>query len=141
MTLATPDPIAALQAEMLKLPQYEPPTGHIFHGGMYCRQTFFPAGATIIGKRHKRPHFFMVVFGDVAIGWPDGRGHDVVKAPFLKIGTPGDKRALWALTDVLFMTIHATRAKTVAGAERFAVEADPTSPIMVGNRFPEKALT
>lgn len=139
--LAPLDPVEALQAAMLALPQIEPETKHIFHGGMYCRQTLFKAGTTIIGKRHARPHFFMVVSGEVAVGWPNGGGHDVVAAPYLKLGEPGDKRVLWAITDVLFMTFHATRAKTVAGIDRVAVERDPTSPFLADNTLKPELLS
>lgn len=49
--------VAALQDEISKYPQYEPPTEHVFHGGMYCRQVWRPAGCLIVGKVHKKSIF------------------------------------------------------------------------------------
>ena len=64
--------VDALQTEISKYPQYEPPTEHIFHGGMYCRQVWRPAGCLIVGKVHKKEHFYMVVSGTVKITTDDG---------------------------------------------------------------------
>jgi hypothetical protein len=64
--------IDALQAEMVKHPQYEPPTEHVFHGGMYCRQVWRPAGCLIVGKVHKKEHFYMIVSGTVTVTTDDG---------------------------------------------------------------------
>lgn len=128
-------PILALKSEMLKHEQLELPTEHIFHGGMYCRQMFQPKGSVVLGKVHLSEHFFMLVSGTVKIG------HDEVKAPYLMTCEPGVQRALWALTDALYMTIHRTDATTVEQAEAELVEPDPDSPFLVGNTLPKKALT
>ena len=48
--------IGALQAELSKLPQYEPQTKHYFHGGMYCREVFRHAGVLVVGAVHKKEH-------------------------------------------------------------------------------------
>ena len=51
--------IEKLQAEMIKMPQAELETEHYFSGGMYCRKLTRPAGTLIVGKVHKKDHFFM----------------------------------------------------------------------------------
>lgn len=130
--------IRALQAELLTLPQVEPPTEHVFHGGMYCRQVVQPAGCLVVGKVHKREHFFMLVQGALAVTEGDGVAEEI-RAPFLHCSAPGTKRALLALTDVLYMTIHRTDATGVAEAEDDLVEPDPTSPFLLGNKL--KVLT
>jgi hypothetical protein len=49
--------VEALQDEISKYPQYEPPTEHVFHGGMYCRQVWRPAGCLIVAKSTKKNIF------------------------------------------------------------------------------------
>ena len=128
--------VEALQAEMLKFPQFEPPTEHIFHGGMYCRQVSIPAGCTIVGKKHKQDHFFMVMSGEVRIV-DDGEARTVC-APALIKSVAGVKRAIYAITDTVFMTFHATDAITVEQAEETLVEFDASSPFTLGNKIEVK---
>ena len=125
--------VEALQVELSKLPQVELPTEHIFHGGMYCRQLFQPAGSLVVGKVHKKEHFFMVVQGTVAI---TGDGETLLyTAPFMLTSKPGTKRALYAETDVVYMTIHRADSTTVEAVEDELVENDPTSMFAVGNKI------
>ena len=81
--------VDALQSEISKYPQYEPPTEHIFHGGMYCRQVWRPAGCLIVGKVHKKEHFYMIVSGTVKITTDDGV--QTITGPFLLCSKPGTK--------------------------------------------------
>ena len=125
--------VEALQVELSKMPQVELPTEHIFHGGMYCRQLFQPAGSLVVGKVHKKEHFFMVVQGTVAI---TGDGETLLyTAPFMLTSKPGTKRALYAETDVVYMTIHRADSTTVEAVEDELVENDPTSMFAVGNKI------
>lgn len=132
--------VEALQVELSKMPQVELPTEHIFHGGMYCRQLFQPAGSLVVGKVHKKEHFFMVVQGTVAI---TGDGETLLyTAPFMLTSKPGTKRALYAETDVVYMTIHRADSTTVEAVEDELVENDPTSMFAVGNKIkPIEVLT
>jgi hypothetical protein len=132
--------VEALQVELSKLPQVELPTEHIFHGGMYCRQLFQPAGSLVVGKVHKKEHFFMVVQGTVAV---TGDGETLLyTAPFMLTSKPGTKRALYAETDVVYMTIHRADSTTVEAVEDELVENDPTSMFAVGNKIkPIEVLT
>lgn len=125
--------VEALQVELSKMPQVELPTEHIFHGGMYCRQLFQPAGSLVVGKVHKKEHFFMVVQGTVAI---TGDGETLLyTAPFMLTSKPGTKRVLYAETDVVYMTIHRADSTTVEAVEDELVENDPTSMFAVGNKI------
>lgn len=125
--------VDVLQQELSKLPQYEPETRHFFHGGMYCREVFRPAGVLVVGAVHKKEHMYLVASGTVAI--TDGEGNvQEVTGPHLFLSKPGTKRAVYALTDALCMTFHATDAASVDQAESELVEADPNSMYAVGNR-------
>jgi mannose-6-phosphate isomerase-like protein (cupin superfamily) len=128
--------VQALQDAMSEMPQYEPPTEHLFHGGMYCRQVAIPAGCTIVGKKHKKDHFFMVMSGEVYI--VDDDKARTVYAPALIQSLAGVKRAIHAITDTVFMTFHATDATTVEQAEEVLVEFDPSSLFILSNKIKDK---
>lgn len=125
--------VEALQVELSKLPQLELPTEHIFHGGMYCRQLWRPAGTLIVGKVHKKEHFYMVVYGTVAVTTDDGVQY--LTGPHLLTSSAGTKRAVYAETDALCMTFHRADSTTVDEVETELVEDDPTSMYAVGNKL------
>jgi hypothetical protein len=120
-----------LQAELSKLPQYQPETKHYFHGGMYCREVFRHAGVLVVGAVHKQEHFYIIVSGTVAITTDDGVQE--FTGPHLFLSKPGTKRAVYAITDALCMTFHATEATTVEQAEAELVEVDPENTYVPGN--------
>lgn len=125
--------VEALQDEISKYPQYEPPTEHVFHGGMYCRQVWRPAGCLIVGKVHKKEHFYMVVSGTVKITTDDGV--QTITGPMLLCSIPGTKRAVFAETDALCMTFHRVESSTVEDVESELVEDDPNSMFTIGNKI------
>jgi quercetin dioxygenase-like cupin family protein len=131
--------VDALQAAMSEMPQYEPPTEHFFHGGMYCRQVWRPAGCTIVGKVHKKEHFYVVVSGTICVTTDDGV--QTITGPKVLLSRPGVKRAVYAITDALCMTFHVVEATTIEDAENELVEADPNSMFVIGNKVKNEVLT
>ena len=127
-----------LQREISKLPQYEPKTTHTFHAGMYCREVWRPAGVLVVGKVHKKEHFYLIVSGTVAITTDDGV--QLVTGPQLLCSTPGTKRAVYAETDALCMTFHVVDAKTIEDAEAELVETDENSMFTIGNNLKDKQV-
>lgn len=138
--LQTPlrDRVEALQAEVSKLPQYEPETKHYFHGGMYCREVFREAGVLVVGAVHKKEHFYLIVSGTVAITTDNGA--EEVTGPHLFMSKPGTKRAVYAVTDARCMTFHAIEAKTVEEAEAELVEEEPNNMYSPGNLIKNQPL-
>jgi hypothetical protein len=131
--------VESLQQELSKLPQYEPETKHYFHGGMYCREVFRHAGVLVVGAVHKKEHFYLIVSGTVAI--TDGEGNvQEFTGPHLFSSKPGTKRAVYALTDAVCMTFHATEATTVEDAETTLVEADASTMYSLGNKVKVQEL-
>jgi len=128
-----------LQIEISKHPQYEPITEHLFHGGMYCRKVWRAADVTIVGKVHKKEHFYMVVHGTVLITTDDGIQR--VIGPQVLCSKPGTKRAVYSETDALCMTFHRTDSTTVEEAETELVEYDATSMFLTGNKVQNKELS
>lgn len=131
--------VEALQAAMSEMPQYEPPTEHFFHGGMYCRQVWRPAGCTIVGKVHKKEHFYVVVSGTICVTTDDGV--QTITGPKVLLSRPSVKRAVYAVTDALCMTFHVVEATTIEDAENELVEADPNSMFVIGNKVKNEVLT
>ena len=120
-----------LQAIISQFPQYEPKTIHTFHGGMYCRQVWRDADVTIVGKVHKKEHFYFVVSGTIIVTTDDGV--QTITGPQLLCSKPGTKRAVHSVTEALCVTFHRLESTTVEDAEAELVEADPDSMFGVGN--------
>jgi len=98
--------IKNLAIAMSALPQLELKTDHYFADGMYIRSVFRPAGTVIVGKVHKKEHFYIIVSGcvDVTSGGEVIRHH----APSIVVSKPGTQRAVHAIQDSLCMTVHRT---------------------------------
>ena len=62
-----PHKVLRLQAEMANLPQAELETRHYFADGMYARVLLRHAGTLIVGKIHKREHFYIITKGRVLV--------------------------------------------------------------------------
>jgi hypothetical protein len=131
--------VERLQATMMDMPQYEPETTHTFHGGMYCREVFRHADVLVVGKVHKKEHFYLIVSGTVVITTDDGVQE--VTGPKLLCSKPGTKRAVYAVTDALCMTFHVVESKTVEDAEAELVEEDLHSMYAIGNKVKVKELS
>ena len=113
-----------LQKEISSLPQYEPVTKHYFHAGMYCREVFRDAGVLIVGKVHKKEHFYLVASGTVTVTTDDGVV--TVTGPHVFMSKPGAKRAVYANTPATCMTFHVTDSKSPEEAEIEMVEEEET---------------
>jgi len=133
------DRVLALQEEVSKFPQYEPVTTHTFHAGMYCREVFREAGVLVVGKVHKKEHFYLIVSGTVAITTDDGAQE--VTGPKLLCSKPGTKRAVYAVTDALCMTFHVVTATTIDDAEAELVENDINDMYLPGNKLKQEYLS
>jgi quercetin dioxygenase-like cupin family protein len=136
--IPTRDQIEALQRELLKLPQIEPETKHYFADGMYAREVFRKAGTLIVGKVHKKEHFFVLIQGELSL-WTEA-GMKRVKAPFLWVSQPGTKRVTYAHEDSTAMTVHQVSSNDLEAIEEELVEYDPATMYGPGNKLLAKAL-
>jgi len=130
--------VEALQLQVLAQPQYEPPTDHLFHGGLYCRKVEQAEGSLVVGKVHLKEHLFALLAGTMLI--TSGGEAEEMTAPRVLPSMPGTKRVLFALTDAVYMTVHRTDNTTIAAVEDEVVEPDPTSLFTVGNKLKLKEL-
>lgn len=127
----TREQIEALQRELAKLPQAEPETRHFFADGMYARTVFRKAGTLIVGKVHKKEHFFALISGEITV-WTE-IGMQRVKAPFVWVSKPGTKRVTLAHEDSTAMTVHRVSSKDLEKIEEELVEEDLESLFGPGN--------
>lgn len=121
-----------LQAEMVKLPQADLPTEHFFADGMYARVLKRPAGTLIVGKVHKKEHFYIVTKGKVEVAGEEGT--KTYEAGDVIVSKPGTKRAVLALEDSICMTVHRTKKKNLEKIEKELVEEDNTALFNAQNK-------
>jgi quercetin dioxygenase-like cupin family protein len=114
-----------LQAEMVKLPQADLQTEHYFSEGMYCRKVFRPAGTVIVGKIHKKPHFFLCAKGEI-IAWTES-GMRTLRAGDIVESKPGTKRVTYATEDSIGVTFHKTDNTDLDAIETELIEPDDTA--------------
>jgi quercetin dioxygenase-like cupin family protein len=119
----TREQIDALQAEMVKMPQLELQTDHFFSPGMYLRRVFRPAGACIVGKIHREPHFFMCAAGEILAWTESGIRH--LRAGDVVCSQPGTKRVTLAITDAIGITVHRTDKTDLEEIEADLIEPEP----------------
>lgn len=117
--------VERLQSELLKLPQVELHTEHFFADGMYCRYLPRPKDTLIVGKVHKKEHFYMVIQGSVLVTTDDGVKE--IKAPAVIVSKPGTKRAVLALEDSVCLTVHRTDKTDLDEIESELIEQDSTA--------------
>ena len=134
---ATALTVKALELALRELPQAELPTNHYFADGMYCRVVERAAGVLIVGKVHKREHFYMVVKGSVAVV-QDGAERKVYTAPAVIVSKVGTKRAVLALEDSVCLTVHRTDKMDLAEIEAELIE--PATDALFGPDNKLKAL-
>lgn len=130
--------VERLQSALATLPQIEAPTFHHFADGMYCREMHLPAGAAIVGKVHKREHFFMLVKGTLRV--TTDTGVTTLVAPAILVGRPGTKRAGFALDDVVCVNVHRTFETDLQAIEAECIEPDESALLDCDNKLKPLAL-
>jgi len=78
---------------------------HLFAPGLYGRQMRIPQGMCIVGKIHKHSHINVITQGKIKV--VTEFGSDIYTAPKIWVSEPGTKRAVYAITDTEWMTVHA----------------------------------
>lgn len=123
--------VRKIESVMREMPQIQLQTNHYFADGMYAREVARPAGAVIVGKVHKKEHFYVVTKGRVRVVMDDvARDYE---APAVIVSKPGTKRAVYALEDSVCMTIHRTKKRNLDKIERELIEEDRLALFDAGN--------
>jgi hypothetical protein len=121
----TLEQINRLQGEMMKMPQIELPTEHYFSDGMYCRKLWRPAGTLIVGKVHKKDHFFLCAAGEI-IAWSE-KGMVTLRAGDIIESKAGTKRVTLAVEDSIGVTFHRTDKTDLEEIEAELIEPEETA--------------
>lgn len=98
--------IVAIQEELSKFPQVELHVKHHFAPGSYGRECFLDAGTMAIGKLHRHAHLNVISKGRIYVATEFGR--ELLEAPATFVSPAGTKRAVYALEDTIWTTIHVT---------------------------------
>lgn len=96
-----------LEVALAKLPRVEMPVTHRFTKGMYIREIQIPAETMLTSMTHKTEHPFVLSKGKIMVT-SDNEGSVIYEAPYTGITKAGTRRALHALTDVVWTTFHVT---------------------------------
>ena len=100
--------LVALENELLNMEQVETTLEHSFSPGIYVRQLFIPAGALIIGKRHRYETCNMLLKGELSLYMGPNRPAKKISAPCVFNSKPLVKKMGYAHTDVIFANVHPT---------------------------------
>lgn len=96
------------------------PLKHSFAEGVYVREIFIPKGTALTGKIHRHSHPNFLMKGEVIVV-TEGGGREHLKAPLSIISKPGTKRAILALEDTVWITVHATTETDLAKIEDYVI--------------------
>jgi hypothetical protein len=91
------------------------PVNHYHCEGNYAREIFIPKDMCVVGKIHIHEHINVISKGKCLVVTEDGI--EELEAPLTFISKPGIKRAVYALEDVVWTTIHPTDAKDLKEIE------------------------
>lgn len=86
------------------------PLHHVFSEGIYLRELRLEAGTTIVGKIHKEDHIVFLLHGTVAVATDNGVQE--YEAPCYIKSPAGVKRIAHAITDIIWVNIHANPTNT-----------------------------
>lgn len=123
------DDILELENALLKVPGAVRgdsdlmPLKHSFAPGMYVRQIFIPKGTILTGKIHRHAHPNFLMSGEVIVVTEE-RGREHLKAPMSIISAAGTKRAILALEDTVWITVHATEETDLQKIEDYVIAKD-----------------
>ena len=134
----TLEEIERLQHEMMQMPQAELVTEHYFSGGMYCRKLIRPAGTLIVGKVHKKDHFFLCAKGQI-MAWSE-KGMVTLNEGDVIASKAGTKRVTLAVTDAIGITFHKTNKTNLDKIEKELIEPDELALFDSSNKLKAHAL-
>lgn len=108
-------------------------TVHGFCNGMYSRQITMPGGSVIVGAKHKTEFFMVVSKGECVI--KDDTESFTLTAPAQIISRVGAKRAIFAISETVITTFHATEETDVEKIEQMIIEPEGNKVINNGGRL------
>lgn len=135
--------IFELESVMAKIPgatfgdSPEMPLKHSFAEGVYVREIFIPKGHILTGKIHKHSHPNFLMKGEVVVVTEE-RGREHLKAPLSMISSPGTKRAIIALEDTVWITVHVTNETDLEKIEDYVIAKTYDDPVLLAYDLSQK---
>lgn len=105
------------------------PLKHSFAPGVYVREIFIPKGTVLTGKIHRHEHPNFLMKGEVIVVTEFG-GREHLKAPMSMISKAGTKRAVYAIEDTVWITVHLTNETDLKKIEDEIIA--PTYDALIG---------
>lgn len=99
------------------------PVVHRFSKGVYLRQITIPAGTVIVGKIHATRHFNIILSGECFVAQSDGKKIHINGA-YTYESDAGVQKAVHAITDVIWQTIHVTDKNDIKAIESDIIAID-----------------
>lgn len=103
--LSTKDGLLQLDAFLIHSPQVECPLQHDFADKQWLRERFVPADTLFTTYTWKKEHPFFGSLGELLI-WDENNGWQLFECPCRGITKAGTKRIVYAITDVIWTSIH-----------------------------------
>lgn len=97
-------------------------TRHHFAPGSYARELEIPADTLIVGKIHRHAHVNVVSKGRCLVATEDGIVELI--APLTFVSKAGTKRAVYALEDTVWTTVHVTNETDLVKIEAAIIAPD-----------------
>ena len=109
---AAPSPglnLSALEAHMKTMPgQIEIPVEHVFSGGIYLRSITIPAGALVMGKRHRGATCNILMKGKLAVYTTEHEPPTIIEAPRIFTSPPYAKKFAYCIEEAVFVNAFPT---------------------------------
>jgi len=118
------DKIIALEKELLKLPQADIETDHVFGKHFYARTIHLPKDSVLTGMTHRTEHIFMLSKGRLRVFTEEGAKD--IEAPYQVVCAAGTKRAGFALEDCICTNVHITNEKDLSKLQASLVDSSYT---------------
>jgi hypothetical protein len=126
-----------LEQMVEQLPQVDCPVRNIFAPNIYAREMTIPTGVVLTGAVHKTCHLSILSKGQVRV--VSDEGVIELTAPATLISQPGAKRAIFAISEAVWTTIHAT---TETDLDKLVTElTESTAAELLGGAKNKQLLT
>jgi quercetin dioxygenase-like cupin family protein len=96
------------------------PEEHFFGDGLYCKRIVLPAGSTAVQHKHKYSHLSALCSGIATV--TVGHESTIYKAGAVILIEAGKMHSVKAITDCVWLCIHATEETNVDEIDKVLVE-------------------
>lgn len=111
--------------DKMKLKHLFTPMDDVYGCSTYARELFIPAGMTVVGKIHKKPHLAFLMKGTMLVTTEEGDLKRMT-GPMSFVVPAGVKRAAYIEEDITIVNVHLTKQTQEDDLEK--VEAEVISP-------------